>query len=398
MSAHAKLSPSSSVRWIQCPASVREVEKLPQDQEEPSPYALEGTYAHLLGEIRARREFGLSTEEEYRSGLKEWERLVTDEDTRSEMEKHIDGYIDLIRERMAQPGAALFVEQQMDSGVEDVWGTSDAVVVTPSTVEIIDLKYGQGVPVQAKGNPQLRLYGLGALGTYGGLLGATEKVSMTVYQPRVGNVSTETLSTGALLLWRDEVAAPAAQEALHGRSPRFGPSESACRWCPVAGVCSARMREATLADFGDILAEETSELPRDPATLSPEELSRILPRLKSISSWVKDVEAAALKMAYSDGIPIPGYKVVRSGGVRKIKDSTAAIQRLIDMGFNAEQVAKPAQVETFAKLEKLLGKDGVAENLGDLITKTEGRESLVPESDKRPAVSSISEAVKDFEA
>lgn len=391
MSQHARLSPSSAHRWIECRASVREAEKLPDLTEEPSEYALEGTNAHWLAELRARVEFGLCTEAEYRAGLKEWETAVPDEETRAEMEHHTDGYIDLLRERLQQPGAALFVEQRMDSGVPESWGTSDAVVVTPSTVEIVDLKYGAGVPVQAAGNPQLRLYALGALETYGNLLGETTSVSMTVYQPRVGNVSTETLEAAALRLWRDEVATPAAEEALYSPTPRFGPSESACRWCPLAGVCRARMEWATAADFGDL-----TETPAEPTTLTPEELGQVLPRLKSITSWAKDVEAAALTMAYSEGTAIPGYKVVRSGGARKIVDDAAAIQRLIDMGFSAEQVARPVQAATFSTLEKLLGKDGVAEHLGDLITRTEGREALVPEHDKRPAISPAVDAAADF--
>lgn len=390
---HARLSPSASDRWISCPASVRLVEALPRREEPESPYAAEGTLAHRLGELRAGREFGVLTEKDYRAGLAEWETAVPDEADRAEMEHHIDGYVELIREKLV-PGAAYFAEQRMPTGVPESFGTSDSVIVTPDTVEIIDLKYGAGVPVSSEKNSQLRLYALGALDTYGNLLGETTHVTMTVYQPRLNNVSSETLTVDALRLWRDEVAIPAAKESLYGRQPRFGPSDKACRWCPLAGVCRARMEWATQSDFGDLLDDPPE--PADPATLTPEEIGKVLPRLKSIAAWSKDIESTALTMAYAEGITIPGYKVVRSGGRREFTDETAAIQRLIDMGFQAEQVAKPLQIQTFGVLDKLLGKDKTDEILGDLIGKTEGRESLAPVSDKRPAITAASDAAIDF--
>lgn len=392
---HARLSPSSSDRWISCPASVKESEKLVQVEQEESVYATEGTNAHTLGELRARREFGNMSEEDYRAGLAKWEKAVPEAADQAEMEEHIAGYVEYIRSRLT-PDAAYFAEQRMPTGVPESFGTSDSVIVTPDTVEIIDLKYGAGVPVSAVKNSQLRLYALGALDTYGNLLGTTTHVTMTVYQPRLNNVSSETLTVDALLLWREEVAIPAAKEALYSRKPRFGPSESACRWCPLAGMCRERMEWATQRDFGDVVGEQDPPAPQEPSTLTPEEISRALPRLKSITSWAKDVEATALEMAYARGIPIPGYKVVRSGGQRKITDDTAAIQRLIDLGFQAEQVAKPLQVETIGKLEKLLGKKEFTAILNDLVTKSQGRESLAPESDKREAITSTSDAAADF--
>lgn len=125
------------------------------------------------------------------------------------------------------------------------------------------------------------------------------------------------------------------------------------------------------------------------------EIGRVLPRLKRVTSWAKDVEAAALDLAYAQGQQIPGYKVVRSGGIRKISDDTGAIQHMIDLGFTAEQVAD-FKIKGFGVLEKNLGKDTVTEALAGYITRTPGREALVPESDKRAAISPASEAAADF--
>src|SRR5699024_8512531 len=122
---------------------------------------------------------------------------------------------------------------------------------------------------------------------------------------------------------------------------------------------------------------------------------RALPRLKSITSWAKDVEATALDLAYSHGVEIPGYKVVRSGGQRKFTDETAAIQTLIDKGYNAEDVAD-FKIKGFGVIDKLLGKSETPKVLGEFIGRTEGRESLVPLSDKREAITNISDAQSDF--
>ena len=390
---HARLSPSASERWINCPASLRAAEALPQTEEQESIYAAEGTLAHTLAEITAGQAFGLISHEEFQQKLAEWERAVPDEPTRREMEEHVSGYVEFIRDRL-QPGSALFTEQRLPTGVPESFGTSDSVIVAPTTVEIIDFKYGAGVPVSAEKNSQLRLYASGALDEFGDLLGTTTHVTMTIYQPRLNSTSSETLTVEALQLWREEVAIPAAEEALYSPKPRFGPSDGACRWCPLAGLCRERMEWATRRDFGDVVGEEEIS-PEEPATLSPTELSRALPRLKSITSWAKDVEATALDLAYSQGVEIPGYKVVRSGGQRKFTDETAAIQTLIDKGYNAEDVAD-FKIKGFGVIDKLLGKSETPKVLGEFIGRTEGRESLVPLSDKREAITNISDAQSDF--
>lgn len=390
---HARLSPSAAERWISCPASIREAEKLPVVAEEESIYAAEGTLAHTLAEITAGQAFGLISHKEFQEQLIQWEKSVPDEATRTEMEHHVSGYVEFIRDRLV-PGSAFFTEQRFPTGVPESWGTSDSVIVTPTTVEIIDFKYGAGVPVSAEKNPQLRLYALGALDEFGDLLGTTTHVTMTIFQPRLNSTSSETLSVEALQLWREEVATPAANEALYAPKPRFGPSDSACRWCPLAGICRERMEWATQRDFGDVVGEPAVE-PAEPATLTPVEISRVLPRLKSITAWTKDLEAAALDLAYSQGVEIPGFKVVRSGGQRKITDETAAIQHLIDLGFNAEQVAD-FKIKGFGVLDKLLGKEETPEILGDYLTRTQGRESLAPLADKREAITNTSDAAADF--
>lgn len=78
------------------------------------------------------------------------------------------------------------------------------VMVSDKYFEIVDLKYGKGVPVSAINNSQMRLYALGMYEAFGYLYGADE-VRMTIVQPRLDSVSTETISVDDLLAWGEEV-------------------------------------------------------------------------------------------------------------------------------------------------------------------------------------------------
>lgn len=401
-SEHAKLSPSDSARWISCPAAIGMDEKMKEQGllvDEDSSYAREGTLAHALGEIEASLAFGLVTRRQhtirYNKWLKEFEAEKYEEGTLVEMKEHVAAYVDLLRERMARrPMSQLLLEQRMNSGIEKCWGTSDAVIVSPTHVEIVDFKYGAGVYVDAYDNSQLRIYGLGALDTFGDMLGDTDLIVVTVHQPRMDNVSSEEMHPDELRAWREGVAAPSAAEALHSENPRFGPSEKACRWCPAAGFCRARIEKDTLTDFGDILAEEEPK-PKPPELLTPEEIGKALGRVGSIKAWCAALEAAALEAAYGQGKQIPGYKVVRSGGQRYITDHAAAIQTLIDAGWDADKVSN-IKAKGIGELEKLLGKPTFKELLDPLIDKSSGREALVHEDDKREAITPASEAADDF--
>lgn len=392
-SAHATLSPSGSSRWLTCTASVGAIEDaldsgILKRGNDSSKYSREGTIAHDLGEIEASYHFHIIDAKTYASQKDLWVQKFEAEGlepgTREDMERHIVQYIELIEERMGlYPNSTVLFEARVDTGVPSSWGTSDTVIVSPTHVEIIDLKYGAGVPVSAIRNTQLRLYGVGSLDTFGDLLGDTEIVRMTVFQPRLGNTSTEELTADELRAWREEVAIPAAKAAL-GEDSEFAPSAEACRWCPLAGICRARMEKNTQDDFG-----------KPPATLDMTEVGEILQRLPDIKAWATALEDYALNAAYSEGKDIPGWKVVMSGGSRYIPDSTAAIQTLIDKGYNAEQVTD-FKIKGLGALEKLVGKAELPLVLEGLLLKRQGKPSLATEDDKRKAITPGAQAAEDF--
>lgn len=409
-SAHAKLSPSSSAMWISCPASIGMKERHASElDDEDSVYAREGTIAHALAELEAGLFFGLIGKREYNRGMKAWRAEFDAQDydpgTLEEMQLHVRAFVDYIKEaKKRRPRSRVLLEQRMDSGIPTCWGTSDVVIVSPTHVEIIDLKYGQGYKVSAQGNSQLRIYALGALDTFSELLGEPDMVYASVFQPRVDNYDTEEITPEELRRWRDEDVMPRAELALSEDAP-FGPSEAACRWCPVASICRVRVQAAVSEDFGDDFLDEPipEEVPK-PEVLTPEELAAALARAPFISAWLGALEKYALDYAYTQGQTIPGYKVVRSGGQRYITDHSAAIQTLIDKGFKASDVTN-IKTKGIGDLEKLFAKSSTSvaegkreftEVLGKYLGKTTGKESLVPESDKRDPINPQGEAEKDF--
>lgn len=358
MTGHAFLAPSSAHRWLNCTPSVKAVADLGVATKSDSIYAAEGTLAHTVAEAYAALRFGLPVP-----------KFPDGQDITDEMREHAEAYADLL-EALLEEGGTVMLEQQVHPGVPECYGTADAVLLNPTTLRVVDFKFGRGVAVEAERNPQLMLYGLGVLETFGVLTDA-ELVELVVFQPRLGAMSTWMTSAAELRQWRDEVVLPAAEAALAGLGV-FRPSEEACRFCPIAGSCKTRAEAQLALDFPA------------PVVMTLEEMSAALTVAKEMADWLKALEATALERARLE--EIPGWKLVRSGGRRVVeKDNVAeAIQTLIDAGYPAEKVAR-FELRTLAELDKLTGKQ-LGDILGDLLGKTDGRESLVPESDPRPGL------------
>lgn len=378
---HALLSPSSSERWIDCPASVRMSAQLVGPPPPSSIYADEGTAAHALGELMARHQLlGTLTDKQFDRQFKTWwatyEKSVADYD---DMVGHIQGYVEFLRARMA-PGTVLLLEQRLPTGVPSSGGTSDAVLVSPTAVEIVDLKYGMGIQVEAAANSQLRLYGIGALEAFGDLLGYVETVTCTIYQPRLNHVDSETLTADELRRWRDSLI-PIAELALGPDAP-FGPSDRACRWCPVSGQCPAQLEFVVNRDF-TVVAE----------LLSPDELANALYAIPGILAWCAAVQDVALDLMYSKGESIPGYKVVMSAGRRSVTQPEKAIETLLSLGYDKGEITTQ-KIKGIGELQKITGTD--FDLLSDFIEKSEGKPSIAHEDDRRPSVNPNDEAKKAF--
>jgi len=365
-------------------------QKAPPPKE--SDFAREGTIAHSLAEVEARRAFKLPGHETYEADLENvyselLEHLGGDlEATEREyeaMQDYVAWYLDILAEAKGDTGA-LLLEQRLATGIKGCWGTSDAVIIRGDTIHVIDLKYGRGVEVSPVENPQFMLYALGALRAYRDMLEETRRVKMTVFQPRINNVDTWEITVEDLEAWRDKVARPAARKALTGENTEFTPSESACKFCPAAGICKPRAESITAVAFD-----------ADPNIISLEDRAGYLARLGEIKSWVKHMEETSLELAYERGETIPGWKVVRSGSRRVVADVDAATERLQAAGYDESQFTT-RKMAGVTDLDRLVGKKNLPEVLGDALQLTEGRPSLVPESDRRKAISKKQEVEELF--
>lgn len=384
MRAHAKLGPSSAERWIECPGSVRLIEQadLPEGHGGSS-YAAEGTMAHELAEIVASNVLGLISVSEYKQQLLHW-RDTTPDEFHDEMMEHATAYANLLASLAEEiEGCGFSLEQRVATGVPGCWGTADAVLYSSSQIHIVDFKYGAGVPVQAENNPQIMLYAVGALEMFD-VLGDIQTICMTIHQPRVpGGLSHSCMEASDLRRWRDDVVAPQAQLALSDEA-YLSPSSKGCRWCPVAGECKTRAEYLTRRDFGN------------PDLISPQEMGQYLAEVGDIESWCRALRETALNKAYRDGVDIPGWKVVLSGGRRTITDHQAAIEALDLEGYEATETSR-VTTRPLGELERLVGgKEALGDILGGLVGKTSGRASMVPEDDPRPGTSSLEQAQQDF--
>ena len=385
MRKHAALSPSSAARWINCPGSVRISALCPEPPS--SPYADEGTVAHALAELKLRSiDQGDNLTRRQHA---EWRAIHEDMAFCGEMDEATDFYVQIVTEHMAAagPDAVMLIEQRfsLEDWIPECFGTSDAVVISGDTIEVFDFKYGKGVKVDARENPQMRLYGLGAATLFSALYDF-KTVRMTIIQPRLDHVSTEELPLEDLLSWALETVKPAAQEAL---DPAVIPRTSCgdwCRFCPAKATCRTRA-EANL----DIARYEF----RKPDLLTSDEVAEILGRIDELTRWATDVSDYALQQAL-EGEHFTGWKLVEGRSVRKYADDLKVAEKLQAAGF-PEAALYERKLLGLTAMEKLVGKKKLTETLGDLIVKPAGKPVLAPESDKRPAINTTEAAKADFE-
>lgn len=378
---HARLSASSAFRWINCPGSVALSDQCPVPAS--SSYADEGTLAHAIGELKLRY---INDEISKRQLNAKMKPLLQSEYYCGEMEEATTYYADAVIEALEAAGedAELMIEQQfsLDKWVPEGFGTSDAVVIGGGVIQVIDLKYGKGIKVDARNNPQLRLYGLGAANLFDGLYDI-ETVKTTIIQPRLDHISTETISLKELTAWADEDVKPRAQMAMDGTD--YTAVGDWCRFCPAKAVCRKR------AEYNLSVAKDDF---RKPPLLTDEEIGDVLRRADEVQRWAADVSAYALDQALA-GKQYDGWKLVEGRSVRKYADDLKVAETLKAAGYD-EAMLYERKLYGISAMEKIVGKKKLTETLGDLIVKPAGKPVLVPESDKREAINTSEAAKADF--
>lgn len=369
---HAILSASGSHRWLNCTPSARlELEF----ENTTSEAAREGTAAHALCEHKLKKFL-----------KKRSKRPVSDYNS-DEMEECTDAYAEFVIEQYEEAKKSckdpvILIEQKLDFScyVPDGFGTGDCIIISDDTLHIIDFKYGQGILVEAEHNPQMMLYALGALEIYDALYDIKE-VSMTIFQPRRENVSTWTIPIEELKAWAEEELKPKAQMAYDGDG-EYLPGEW-CTFCKAAVKCRAR-------------AEEKMKLARMefkmPPLLTDAEIEEVLTVLPDLTKWANEITAYATEAAIHHGKEWNGFKVVEGRSNRKYRDEQLVAEAAKEHGYT--DIYRQSLIP-MTEMQKLMGKSAFEEILGDLIYKPPGKPTLVPNTDKRPAMN-VTNAENEF--
>ena len=390
---HAILSASSSKRWLNCTPSARLEQNFPN---ESSVYAEEGTAAHALGEYKLRKY------------LHERVQRPTSAFDSEEMENNTDIYaefiisqIERIKETCSHP--LVMVEERLDYSylVPGGFGTGDCVIIADETLYVLDYKNGKGVFVSCDHNPQMMLYALGAYHAYGYLYDI-RKVSMTIIQPRLENISTFECTVDELLDWGESYVRPRAKLAFEGKGEQV-PGDW-CRFCRARCACKACAQEALALvkeEFLDldagVLEDESEETDataafapdtsaptfKSPALLSKTDIEQMLPTLNRIESWIEAIFAYVSSEAINHGVTWAGYKVVEGRSKRQFLDTKSVVAAAQKDGYT--DIYK-TELISLTEFEKLMGKKRFQEVLGEYVVKPPGKLSLVPDSDPREAV------------
>lgn len=371
-SEHAVLSASSANRWLHCPPSVRLSEGY---MDKASVFAMEGTSAHELCEYKLRSALGMEAENPT-------ENL---DFYNTEMEECAEGYatyilelVEKAKETCSDP--VIMVEQRVDFSryVPEGFGTADCIIIADDILNIVDYKHGKGVEVSAENNPQMKLYALGALELFDCLYDIS-KVQMTIFQPRLSNVSVFVMNKADLLNWANDELTAKAELAFEGKGELC--CGEWCKFCKAKSNCKERARvnmEMAQYEF------------RKSSLLTDKEVVKILSRIDELTSWASDVKNFALEQAVR-GKQWPGWKVVEGRSNRKYIDEGAVAQVVKNAGYNPYD----EKIMGITNMIKMLGKEKFNELLGDFVERPQGKPTLVPEDDNRPEMNTAKEDFKE---
>ena len=370
---HAVLSASSSKMWMSCPPSAQ-LNAAANDI--PSEYAKQGTAAHLWAETKVKRILGQNLKNPT-DGAEYYDAEMAE--CTDSYAQYVSEQIEKAKQRCSDP--IVLVEQRVDFSrwVPGGFGTADAIIVSDDVLSITDLKYGAGVPVVAENNSQMMCYALGALELFDGIYDIG-KISMTIFQPRRENISVYEISKAELLEWADTKLAPAAELASKGKG-EFHAGEH-CRFCKVKATCRKR------AEYNLELAQYDFKMPD---VLEDAEIEMILSKVDDLVSWASDIKEYALVQAVN-GKQWNDWKVVEGRSNRKYSDEVLVADTVKTAGFDPYE----HKILGITAMTKLLGKNKFEDLLGGFIEKPKGKPTLVPMSDKRPALSKAADAADDF--
>lgn len=383
MRKHALLSPSGAHRWLTCTPSAKLESLLP---DKPSEYADEGTLAHELSELLIAYAVGLVTKHDYEVELKV---LKTRKFYSVSLHEYCEDFKSYVMERFNEcrakdRKAIIKLESRLDltAYIPDGFGTADITIISNGKLILIDLKFGEGVPVDCEENEQLMIYGLGAHHKYDCFFDI-DIVELHIYQPRINNTSSWSITLKALLKWAETVLVPGALAAHKGEGDFEAGSH--CQFC------RAKPRCATLKKFVDDLYNPKLI----PGLITKTEVAEVLLKESIVKQWLNAISEYALEEALQKGTKWPGFKLVEGISRRQINEEKA-IPILQDLKLARSDYMR-TELKPLGDLEKLVGKKTFDKVFEPAIFKPKGKPALVPITDKREELNSADSVFKDID-
>lgn len=381
--AHSELGASISARWMACPGSVNLSRGKDNIQTE---HAKMGQVAHVVGARSLLEKVDPS-----------WfvdeviDEIVVDE----EMTDAVQVYTDHCRMLMLN-ATDYGIEEQFSlaelNPPSDMFGTTDFWAYHANAMyegemfnflDVVDYKNGSGVVVEAKGNPQLRYYALGAALKLGAKY-PIDKVRMTIVQPRAqhpdGIVRSEVIDYLDLLAFAGELLA-AARKTLPPDAP-LNPG-SHCRFCPASASCPAQREQVQL--MAQVAFEAMPvDAPPVPAELPPDVFDDILQKLPILEDWARAMRAEAFRRL-EKGEHVEGFKLVPKRPKRvwvdeeQVREWLRDEKKLLAEEIYNQKLKSPAQIEKVLHSKKAIP--------AEFVEKVSSGYTLAPLSDARPALS-----------
>ena len=414
--AHSKWSASGFEQRMLCPGSHVLQAGLP---DSTSKYAAEGTAAHevltwaLQGDRAASDFIGTPI-------MADGFLFVVDED----MARHIQVTLDYVADLKGDDGIVFAdirvnYSSYLDTPKAEAWGTADVIIARGTELIVIDFKYGMGVEVSADKNPQMSLYGLGALQAYHGLVADFERVRMAISQPRIRTAPSEYDTTVAELeTWGRSTARSAVMTCMNADRTKLEeddqrwleifvrPGEKQCKFCRAKATCPslrAEVASTVMAGNDGSIADDFDDLTAAPINLPSTRTSDVwlavcMDKVDLIEDWCKAIRAETERRLLA-GAPVPGYKLVQGKrGSRAWSDAKVAEETLKSMRIKIEdmydfKLISPTSAEKLAKSE-VIGKRQWPKLQG-LITQSDGKPHVAPVSDSRPALT-VTPVADDF--
>jgi hypothetical protein len=388
MELHGTFSPSKLPRIVLCPGSVQLTKDLAR---ESSSYAQEGTRLHGAVELSLTNdEFKVTPAliKQFSLEEKELQEAVQDAlDWVLTTRMQFDGqkFQEGIESRVSLSGYQS--EELVCPELQDVFGTLDYSLYIPGEKLLVcaDWKFGRNIEVFAD-TEQLKAYALGRIKNVSNLLHKVDRIQCTIIQPRLysgDHEKTVTYSSLELYEWLKNDLVPALREAV-SRNPTFHPSEKACMWCEARkqNICKAR-HQLNVEAAQQVFAAFT----KMPDKISKDELSELMMKFKSLEQYMKDMmDFAAAQI--QKGLGFPGWKMVHGRSIRQWKNSEETTVPLLEkLGIETMDCYKDPEFKSPTQVEKLVGrKVSNLPEFKELIIKPEGKPTLVPDDDKRPAI------------